>query len=285
MMISFLRRMRHGPLKSLSPAWVSAGRLYRRLVREMNLTVNQMIGPYGPFRLNAHFAFSNFVNWGKGHNDCFNACVEACRGKRCVIDVGAHIGLLSLPMASVLHPEGHLIAFEPAAVNRTYLERHLQLNSLEQKVTVEVALVGADEREDILFFEMDADCGMNSIVRGAAHGAYSASRKRQVTLDRYCAERDLLPEVIKIDVEGAELGVLRGAQFVLERCRPLIFLSVHPRQIGLLGESLSGLSDLISSLGYVCRHADGTPVASFAFREYILFPVEVQPCLSLQILS
>ncbi|MEW6593815.1 MAG: FkbM family methyltransferase [Thermodesulfobacteriota bacterium] len=233
-----------------------------------------MIGPYGPFRLDARFAFSDFAHWGEGHNDGFRDCVGACRGKRCVIDIGAHIGLVTLAASSVMADDGLLAAFEPAEANRRLLLRHLELNGLQGKVRVESALVGDEEQQSVPFFELDDATGMNTIAPGVMDGKFRRVTRPQVSLDSYCASHGFRPEVIKIDVEGAELGVLRGARAVLERDRPLVFLSVHPQQIRSLGESPEELAELIRSLRYVCRHADGSPATDLAFHEYLLFPVE-----------
>lgn len=273
-MLSLLRYLRHGPLKRFSPLWLWFGGIYRRCVNGSNLAVRQHIGPYGPFRLDARFAFSNFSQWGGAHNDGFRDCVEACRGKHCVIDVGAHVGLVSLPAMAVMDPRGKLIAFEPATANRELLLRHLVLNGFDGRASVESDLVGEEDQVDVRFFEMGEHTGMNTVVPGAMDARYEPVSRQQVTLDTYCARHGLVPEVIKIDVEGAELGVLNGARATLASCRPLIFLSVHPRQIALLGQSIEMLAKLIESLNYNCHHVDGSPVKSFALREYILTPRE-----------
>lgn len=276
-MLGLVRRLRHGPLKFLNPLWVILGFMYRHVVAGASLLSAHRIGGYGPFRLDAKFAFSDFEHWGGAHNDGFAACVEACRGKHCVIDVGAHIGLVSLPVASVMARNGELVSFEPARTNRELLVRHLRANGFE-RTRVEDALVGGEELAAVDFFEMDDASGMNSIVPGAMGDEYRSVRKAQVTLDGYCERAGLTPEVIKIDVEGAELGVLRGARATLASCRPLVFLSVHPRQIALLGESTEALSALIESFNYDCRHVDGSPVQTFALREYVLAPREKPSC-------
>lgn len=276
-MLVLIRRLRHGPLKFLNPVWVALGSIYRRFIAGSDRLTEQKIGSYGPFRMDAKFAFSNFENWGGAHNDGFGDCVEICRGKRCIIDVGAHIGLVSLPVASVMSSDGVLVSFEPARANRDLLSRHLHLNGFGN-VRVEDALVGGEELAAVDFFEMDDASGMNSIVPGAMGDEYRSVSKAQVTLDGYCERAGLTPEVIKIDVEGAELGVLRGARATLASCRPLVFLSVHPRQIALLGESTEALSALIESFNYDCRHVDGSPVQTFALREYVLAPREKPSC-------
>lgn len=273
-MLRLLRYLRHGPLRRFAPFWLWLGENYRRCVRGTNLAIRQHIGPYGPFRLDARFAFSNFSNWGGGHNDGFRDCVEACRGKACVIDVGAHIGLVSLPALSVMASAGNLVAFEPATANRNLLLRHLELNGYSGTARVESALVGSEERAETQFFEMPEHTGMNTVVPGAMDGRYESVARQQTTLDAYCARHDLAPDVIKIDVEGAELAVLEGGRDTIGRYRPLIFLSVHPRQIKLLGQTPEMLMQLIDSLGYVCRHIDGSPVTTFALREYILTSIE-----------
>jgi FkbM family methyltransferase len=273
-MLNVLRRARHGPLKSLHPLWIPLGRAYRRAVRDRQLSVRHTIGPYGPFTLDATFAFSNLGQWGHGHNDGFVRCVEAARDRRCVIDVGAHIGLVSLPMASVISPAGVVIAFEPAARNRHYLERHLALNGLSGRVRIEASLVGESESDAVQFFEMEQVTGMHTIVPGALRNGARPTFRPQTTLDAYCARHGLVPEVMKIDVEGAELRVLRGARAVLQQCRPLIVLSVHPRHLGLLDETTEALAHLLHALAYDCLQADGQPVHRFALREYLLVPME-----------
>jgi len=265
-----LRRLRHGPLRGLDPLWLLLGRGYRGAVSGLGLSVRQRIGPYGPFRLDARFAFSDFEHWGEGHNDGFSACIESCRGRRCVLDIGAHIGLVTLPAASVLAPGGRLVAFEPAAANRRLLRRHLALNGLTERVVVECTLVGADSRDEVVLHESGEASGMNSLAARA--GDYRQVRHRQVRLDDYCEGHGLAPEVIKIDVEGAELGVLEGARRTLRRFRPLVFLSVHPWHLGQLGRSTAELAGLIDELDYDCHTAAGEAVEEFGLREYLLTP-------------
>jgi FkbM family methyltransferase len=272
MLLASLRHVRHRSPPWLSSTWTALGGIYRRAVAGRGLVVTQAIGPYGPFRLDATFAFSDLAGWGRGHNDGFVACVEACRGRRCVIDVGAHVGLVTLPVATVLAAGGTVVSFEPAAANRRLLARHLELNGLTDRVCIESEIVGAEEREEVAFFEFAGVSGMNSVVAQAGRRAYTAQRRRQVTLDAFCGRLGLAPEVIKIDVEGAEIGVLRGGREVLRRFRPLVFLSVHPRLIAELGQSPADLRAEVHAARYEIRDVQGAPVERFELREYVLSP-------------
>jgi FkbM family methyltransferase len=253
--------------------WVALGQLYRWLFSTFGFSrpIMSRIGPYGPFRLNGMFAFSDFENWGGGHNDAFALCVEACRGKKCVLDVGAHIGLVALPMASIVAPQGRVICFEPAQANRNLLVEHAALNGFSN-IEVVPALVGAESLAAVRFFEMDQPTGMNTIAAPKDPKNYHESHCRQISLDSFCAERGVAPEVIKIDVEGAELGVLRGARDVLRRFQPAIFLSVHPREIAALNESVDGLVALVEDLGYQLRDVHGREPGRLELREYVLAP-------------
>ena len=272
-MIDLLRKLRHGPLRGLGPVWVRLGRLYRACYRRLGreVYVSKTVGGYGPFRLSGLFAFSDFENWGSGHNAMFRACVEACRAKSCVFDIGAHIGLVALPMSRAVAGQGRVFAFEPAVANRRLLAHHVRANRADNIEIVE-HLVGDDERERVAFFEAVEPSGMNSLVPRADAPAYAETRKRQITLDGFCAARGLSPEVIKIDVEGAEIAVLEGARRTLGRCRPLVFLSVHPVHLQRLGHGPDDLTRLIAALSYRCLDLDGNPATALRSAEYLLRP-------------
>lgn len=273
-LVSALRSLRHGPLKSFDQFWLPLGRFYRGFNRHFAIVggVDHMIGPFGPFKLDSHFAFSDFADWGAAHNSGFAACVEACRGARCVLDVGAHIGLVTLPASKMAREGPSVYAFEPAVANLRHLRSHIARNGISNVVVVEV-LVGAEALARVQFFEDARQAnGQNARVVKKNAEAFVTSQKQQVTLDGFCAARGLHPEVVKIDVEGAEVGVLQGAARMLQQDRPRVFLSVHPTELELMGSSVAELAALIGELGYDCREADGRPVEAFRLDEYVLEP-------------
>lgn len=192
-----------------------------------------------------------------------------------MIDVGSHIGLVALPAASVLGEKGRVVAFEPSVVNRGFLERHVAMNGLTPRVCIEPLLVGRSESAGVPLFELAEPSGKNTVAGAILGDQAGRVLVAQTAIDTYCERHGLAPEVIKIDVEGAELDVLEGARGVMLRDRPTVFLSVHPRQIGALGRTTDELLAIIESCGYVCRHIDGSAVQSFALREYRLLPREL----------
>ena len=264
--------LRHGPLRHLRGIWRPLGRIYRSAQRLTGWPrhVSKQIGPYGPFKLNGRFAFSNYESWGDGHNSGFRTCVEACRPGDTMIDIGAHIGLVTLCAGAQVGPQGRIVAFEPASGNLRYLRDHVAANGFPH-VEIADSLVGADERDAVEFLESTGDSGLNTRAPRALRADFVATKRPQVSLDRFCAGRQLSPNVIKIDVEGAETDVLRGAVATIARSKPLIVLSVHPRQIVMLGSSLGELTALVKSLNYQVATPGGTPVVEFvAGGEYLL---------------
>jgi FkbM family methyltransferase len=161
--------------------------------------------------------------------------------------------LTTLPIAKTIEKEGAVIAFEPGKVNLKFLEMHISANHLAN-VDVIKSLVGDENKEKTSFFESEEVSGMNSIAEIRTN--HQSTAVDMVTLDTIVDVRGLSPEIIKIDVEGAELKVLRGAKRVLTKHRPVLFLSVHPRQLRSLGDSPEALLDLIVSLGYTVLQAD-----------------------------
>ena len=247
-----------------------SGNIYRWLFRSLNLStqVEHYIGPYGPFRLDGYFAFSDFKNWGGNHNNGFEPCIEACRSAKCFIDIGAHIGLVTLPAAKIMEGRGRVHAFEPSAVNLRFLQHHIAGNFL-QNISVNDTLVG-DEDSVVDFFETDYPNGQNSKVLTSRVAAYRRCKRAQVTLDGYVARKSIAPDIIKIDVEGAEIACGSGEHEKLALYKPIIFLSVHPAELAATSEGLDGLIKLIHQYGYRCYELDGSEAVHFRLAEYVL---------------
>ncbi|MBI5740387.1 MAG: FkbM family methyltransferase [Nitrospirae bacterium] len=234
--------------------------------------INKNIGAGGAFRFDYTFAFSDFQSWGTGHNNAFQVLLKMCEGRKVVFDVGAHVGLCSMPVSRVIGEGGVVYAFEPSKTNMDRLSKNLAYNNIDN-VKLLPHLVGDKSRANVPFHESYEVTGMNSIARYKGDDTYSITYKDQVSIDDFCADHDIIPEIIKIDVEGAESGVLRGAENVLRNHRPVIVLSVHPRHLQLLGDSVDNLKNIIEGVGYGILDMNGAPAGELGFREYLLKPL------------
>jgi FkbM family methyltransferase len=153
-------------------------------------------------------------------------------------DVGANVGFYTL-LGSRLVGAGKVFAFEPLLHNLEYLRKHLALNRIENVEVLELAV--ADENADALF-EVEATGSMGHLSHGGTVKVQTA------TLDSLLEQgRILPPNYIKMDIEGAELAALRGAQRCIQQYRPQIFLATHGHEIH------SQCCRLLASWGFECQ--------------------------------
>lgn len=151
---------------------------------------------------------------------------QLARGKRCVLDVGANVGLTSLVMSrGELAPDGHIFAFEASEIACHLIRDNIVLNGLAERITVVNALVAERSGLAIDFFG-DAASGGASIIAGYL-GHHRPLRKASLALDDFVSSADCVPDLIKIDVEGAELRVIEGLASTMRSARPLLFIELH----------------------------------------------------------
>ena len=157
-------------------------------------------------------------------------------------DVGAHVGYYTVLSSVLAGPHGQVIAFEPLPANLKYLRRHLRLNGCGN-VRVLTNCVG--EGSSIAQFD-------DSHGTGVGHLADAGTLKVQVrSLDEMieCGELPI-PQFIKIDVEGAELLVLKGAERLLRRHHPILVLSTHSDELD------RACLERLSEFGYDVEHLE-----------------------------
>ncbi|SFV67609.1 hypothetical protein MNB_SUP05-5-836 [hydrothermal vent metagenome] len=230
----------------------------RKLLRKVsNIIARILYGRYKKvsiakqyqFLLNSQFAFSNYENWGGKHNKGFTKLIELAEEKNIVFDIGAHIGLCALPLSKKINT---VYAFECSNINRNYLEQHIKANHIEN-INVIPFLVGDISKDKVNFFDVKGGSGVPSIANLSEINnnvdAINTSHK-QISLDDFCAQNNIIPDVIKIDVEGAEFLVLEGAKKLILKNKPDIVISLHPKHLKNLGRDVSEIFDYCDTLSY-----------------------------------
>ena len=137
-----------------------------------------------------------------------------------ILDIGAAAGYYTLLSAKLVGNTGRVVSFEPDPNNLQFLRSHVEQNRLDQVTILPIAL--ADETGTARF---GGGTGTGT-GRLCNDGPTEVAVRR---LDDVAAEMDLRPRHLKIDVEGAEMAVLRGGQRLIEKYRPTIFLSTHEK--------------------------------------------------------
>ncbi len=276
LLIEFLNKLRNSSLLSTP--------LIRTLFKFFSLIISRIlfgrkksinIGNEYTFFLNSKFAFSGWEKWGEGHNKGFRKLLELASNNSTVFDVGAHIGLCSLPLS---RKAKFIYAFEPSKVNRKYLKQHLTFNEIENIKVIE-DLLGKNNLEEVSFFETKDVSGIPSItdlskISTSVKGV-KEKKLRQISLDYFCEVNDVIPDLIKIDVEGAEFNVLEGASKIIKENRPEIIISLHPKHLNALGRHISEIFNFCEIFSYEllsCNNMREIKRAELSLDEYYMKP-------------
>jgi FkbM family methyltransferase len=172
-----------------------------------------------------------------------------------VYDCGANLGLYDRFLVSTLKA-GRVVAFEPSAENRRFLAANLALGGIADKVTV-LPLALADE-DGVVEFQVDDVQTTSGTLSKVTGGEPSEGRRNlrlaPLTEKVLCRRLDTVvreeglpaPDVIKIDVEGAEALLLRGAAGILSGRGPRLVIELHGAAVA------REVLELLHAHGYAC---------------------------------
>lgn len=221
-------------------------------------------------------AFDVFNPDSKAANDIAPyGCVEELKafirltdGMKTFVDVGALFGLFSL----VFTRNGSAMAYavEPSPLAFPILKSHCDANP-DRNIRPIMSFAGEIEGRAVKCF-----IDWKHVMANEGRSGNETMTLMELRLD------DLIPflatpvDCMKIDVEGYECQVLRGASALIKKCRPLIFLECHMGSMAANGETGAGLFSLITGMGYRLELSDGAPVTELgesSMTRVICYPV------------
>lgn len=168
-------------------------------------------------------------------------------GPSVFLDIGANIGYYTVQMARLAGPEARIHAFEPMSIQGAVLEENLRLNHLTN-VVVNASVVSDTVGVQRIYFSSPENTGQSSVARPSGyHEDRSAT-----TVDAYCQTQGIeAVELVKIDVEGHELHVLRGMERMLREGRVArVATELDEELLAANGASADLLLSLMRSHGY-----------------------------------
>lgn len=181
------------------------------------------------------------------------------------LDVGAHIGYLSMKAAVKVGAPGRVISFEPNPETLKLLRENVAVNRA-QNVIVEPIACTEREQTLTLYAGPPSNTGMSSLAKDnvPVEGSQRLYSVRGRPIDDIVRELKLARvDAIKIDVEGAEAIVLRGALATLKRFHPKIVVEVVKEQLAKLGATPEELAALLRSAGYNQSKPLNSPVTDW----------------------
>ena len=149
-------------------------------------------------------------------------------------DIGAHVGFMTLALANRVGRDGRVFAFEPIPENQVAIARMIDLNRLHQVVqVVPLALGESNGKRRMLLRECSSMHQMEDVYQGKGSNIYSKMDVESCTLDSFIFEGgNPFPQLIKIDVEGAEDSVFKGALKTLNLYHPTLVVEIHGPNCG-----------------------------------------------------
>jgi FkbM family methyltransferase len=189
----------------------------------------------------------------KADENLLKNAAETVKPGNVVWDVGANMGLFSFAAAGLAGANGRVYAFEPDAVMAGLMRRSARLNP--QAAPVEVVPCAIAQDLSLAHFQIAQRSRTSNALEGfglsQSGGVREVETVLTVSLD-WLAERLPLPDVLKIDVEGAELAVFHGAREMLKAKRPILIFE-------LTRENWDEESRMLRDLGYTLFDSDLPP--------------------------
>lgn len=158
-----------------------------------------------------------YGEWSEGEAELFRKVVKP---GDVVIEAGANVGALTIPLAQIAGDAGHVHAFEPQHDNFECLARNVA--SLRNVTLWPNALAASRYRFSYAAVDLDKVCNLGSTELSTHRDTVLANSHITTTIDELFAFAPV--SFIKADVEGMELDILKGAVATVDRCRPILYV-------------------------------------------------------------
>jgi len=152
------------------------------------------------------------------------------------VDIGAHIGCYTVTGAAAIGETGKVYAFEPHPENADLLSRNVSLNGYERRVEIVRKAVFSSTGEAVLGVDA-GDTGGSSVFGGEAKALSSSVKVPTTTIDEFFATEGWpRVDLVKMDVEGAEIAVLHGmGEFCRRNPDLMLIVEFSPKRIASAG--------------------------------------------------
>lgn len=140
------------------------------------------------------------------------------RGGDCAFDAGANVGSISVAMSRIVGPKGKVFSFEPNPFTLTRIKRDLDVNGCSNVKIIPKAVWSESSKLLPFYCEDSYDAAASRLLWELPNS--KQVQVESISLDDFCAEQKIIPDVIKLDVEGVEYQALQGAAHLLKGASP-----------------------------------------------------------------
>jgi FkbM family methyltransferase len=195
--------------------------------------------------------FREWVNWDK------RVYLSFVRPGDNVLDIGANVGAHSVFLSHLVRGEGSVLAFEPLEPNVEGFRETLRRRSRIDNIRVLQRAVGASPTTQDVTIAVPGNDFTQASLKSHTAGSWrenAAVREYRVALTSIDSEIEVQSlahlDFVKIDVEGGELNVLKGAARTLSTHLPMIYSELYDRWTASFGYAPADVFDFVRSLGY-----------------------------------
>jgi len=199
-----------------------------------------------------------------------------------VVDVGANVGFFGLAVLALV-PESIVHMFEPSPVPRSFLAKSIARNGLEARVKLNHQALYSEAGEMDFYVHAGHHAALDGLkdTRYAIADEPARIRVPVTTLDTYVREVGLKRmDLLKIDVEGAELYVLQGARDTLKELRPRVLFEIGQQNLDPYGLRPEHIYGFFQENGYNVQNMSGQQISETDFthrstleHEYVAVPI------------
>lgn len=205
-------------------------------------------GPGKGLRFDAGPASAPFLT-GEVERPVQEAILSVVQKGHVFYDIGANVGFFSVLVGREVGPAGAVYAFEPVPANAARIERNALLNQLDNIHVLRLAVSSELGRSELLL----AHHAGGAVLKGAGVPPDLAGSLfvETASIDALMESQGLrTPDIVKIDVEGAEINVLHGMVNMLLRCRPIMLIEVDDAESKACEIKLLSCLEFLSALDY-----------------------------------
>lgn len=213
-----------------------------------NIVLARVLGSYKIFLSTADLGFACHVmldGFWESWLTLFFA--KSIRDGMIVIDVGANFGYYTLLFGAMVGQSGRVIAIEPSPNTARFLRKTLELNGLSARTQIFENAADAKSGETVRLYVNPLDPKNDTVVNAALPGSVLVST---IAIDDICADLEKV-DMIKIDAEGAEEGIIAGMSQTIERFSPTIVLEFNAARYKDARGFLQNLMSKYSRIGMV----------------------------------
>ena len=218
-------------------------------------------GPLRGFKMTTDWTRYRGYVYGNWEPIVTQAILSHIQSGMCAFDIGAHLGYYSLLLAKCIGPVGRVVSFEAAPANFSTLQKNISINKLVNVEPINLAVYSKSGMIGMSVSPTDTGSGEWSIARPLN---VNSIQVQTISLDQFCQENHIVPDFLKIDVEGAEYDVLLGGSATIGKRKPMMLIELHHFD-GDLAANL--VPDLLSKWNYRVQWLEKWPQTSQIFAQ------------------